>query len=77
MRSGHSFPPLSAGLVMYLTLNLVPVASGSDQSDQSVTIHGSGTAKKIRSNMNTRRQLTKREFHVTSLSELSIDCTVV
>ena len=43
MRSGHSSPPLRAGLVMYLTLYLVPEASGADHSDQSDTIHGSGT----------------------------------
>jgi hypothetical protein len=43
MRSGHSFPPLRAGLVMYLTRNLTPEASGALQADQSVTIHGSGT----------------------------------
>ena len=43
MRSGHSFPPLRAGLNIYLTLYLVPVASGALQSDQSETIHGSGT----------------------------------
>jgi hypothetical protein len=46
MRSGHSFPPLRAGLVMYLTRNLTPEASGALQLDQSVTIHGSGTGKK-------------------------------
>jgi hypothetical protein len=45
MRSGHSFPPLRAGLVMYLTRNLTPEASGALQSDQSETIHGSGTEK--------------------------------
>ena len=43
MRSGHSFPPLRAGLVMYLTRNLTPEASGALQLDQSETIHGSGT----------------------------------
>ena len=43
MRSGHSFPPLRAGLVMYLTRNLTPEASGALQADQSVTMHGSGT----------------------------------
>jgi hypothetical protein len=43
MRSGHSFPPLRDGLVMYLTRNLTPEASGALQADQSVTIHGSGT----------------------------------
>jgi hypothetical protein len=42
-RSGHSFPPLRAGLSMYLKRNLVPVASGALQFDQSPTIHGSGT----------------------------------
>jgi hypothetical protein len=49
MRSGHSFPPLRAGLVMYLTRNLTPEASGALQSDQSETMHGSGTVimKKI------------------------------
>jgi hypothetical protein len=31
------------GLVMYLTRNLTPEASGALQADQSVTIHGSGT----------------------------------
>ena len=46
MRSGHSFPPLSAGLVIYLTLNLPPEASGALHVDQSDTIHGSGTTKK-------------------------------
>ena len=46
MRSGHSFPPLRAGLVMYLTRNLTPEASGALQADQSVTIHGSGTVDK-------------------------------
>jgi hypothetical protein len=46
MRSGHSFPPLRAGLVMYLTRNLTPEASGELQLDQSVTIHGSGTVNK-------------------------------
>jgi hypothetical protein len=45
MRSGHSFPPLRAGLVMYLTRNLTPEASGALQLDQSETIHGSGTVK--------------------------------
>ena len=45
MRSGHSFPPLRAGLVMYLTRNLTPEASGALQLDQSETIHGSGTEK--------------------------------
>ena len=48
MRSGHSFPPLRAGLVMYLTRNLTPEASGALQLDQSVTIHGSGTEIQIR-----------------------------
>jgi hypothetical protein len=43
MRSGHSFPPLRAGLVMYLTRNLTPEASGALQLDQSETMHGSGT----------------------------------
>jgi hypothetical protein len=38
MRSGHSFPPLRDGLVMYLTRNLTPEASGALQADQSVTI---------------------------------------
>ena len=42
-RSGHSLPLLSAGLTVYLNLNLVPVASGADHVDQSLTIHGSGT----------------------------------
>jgi hypothetical protein len=46
MRSGHSFPPLRAGLVMYLTRNLTPEASGALQSDQSETMHGSGTVGK-------------------------------
>ena len=45
IRSGHSFPPLSGGLVMYLTLNLVPEASAPLHVDQSDTIHGSGTEK--------------------------------
>ena len=44
--SGHSFPPLIAGLVTILYLNEVPVASDADQSDQSDTIHGSGAGKK-------------------------------
>ena len=44
--SGHSFPPLIAGLVTILYLNADPVASGADQSVQSDTIHGSGTTKK-------------------------------
>jgi hypothetical protein len=48
MRSGHSFPPLRAGLVMYLTRNLTPEASGALQLDQSVTIQGSGTEIQIR-----------------------------
>ena len=43
MRSGHSFPPLRAGLVIYLTRNLTPEASGALQADQSVTMHGRGT----------------------------------
>jgi hypothetical protein len=43
MRSEHSFPPLRAGLVMYLTRNLTPEASGALQLDQSETIHGNGT----------------------------------
>ena len=46
MRSGHSFPPLRAGLIMYLYLNLTPVASGVDHVVQSDTIHGSGTVNK-------------------------------
>ena len=46
MRSGHSFPPLRAGLIMYLTRNLTPEASGALQLDQSETIHGSGTVIK-------------------------------
>ena len=45
MRSGHSFPPLRAGLIMYLTRNLTPEASGALQADQSETIHGNGTIK--------------------------------
>ena len=45
MRSGHSFPPLRAGLIMYLTRNLTPEASGALQLDQSETIHGSGTGR--------------------------------
>ena len=45
MRSGHSFPPLSAGLSVYLTLYLVPVASGADHAVHSLTIHGSGTER--------------------------------
>ena len=48
MRSGHSLPPFNAGLVIYLTLYLDPEASGALQSDQSDTIHGSGTEKKCR-----------------------------
>ena len=48
MRSGHSFPPLRAGLNIYLTLYLVPEASGALHLDHSDTIHGSGTAKKYR-----------------------------
>ena len=47
MRSAHSFPPLRAGLVMYLTRNLTPEASGALQLDQSETIHGSGTETAI------------------------------
>ena len=43
MRSGHSFPPLIAGLTTNLHLNEEPVASGADHSFQSVTIHGSWT----------------------------------
>jgi len=43
MRSAHSFPPLRAGLNIYLTRNLTPEASGALQSDQSETIHGNGT----------------------------------
>jgi hypothetical protein len=39
MRSGHSFPPLRAGLIMYLTRNLTPEASGALQLDQSETMH--------------------------------------
>jgi hypothetical protein len=43
MRSGHSFPPLRAGLNIYLTLYLDPEASGALHLDHSDTIHGSGT----------------------------------
>ena len=43
MRSAHSFPPLRAGLNIYLTLYLVPEASGALHLDHSDTIHGSGT----------------------------------
>jgi len=43
--SGHSFPPLIAGLVTILYLNADPVASGADQSVQFDTIHGSGAEK--------------------------------
>ena len=46
IRSSHSFPPFNAGLKTYLTLNLVPEASGALQSDQSDMIHGSGTVMK-------------------------------
>ena len=46
MRSGHSFPPLRAGLVMYLTRNLTPEASGALHLDQSETMHGRGTVRK-------------------------------
>ena len=46
MRSGHSFPPLRAGLIMYLTRNLTPEASGALQLDQSETMHGRGTVRK-------------------------------
>ena len=46
MRSGHSFPPLRAGLNIYLTLYLDPEASGALHLDHSDTIHGSGTVKK-------------------------------
>jgi hypothetical protein len=42
-RSGHSFPPLSGGLIMYLYLNLTPVASGALHVVHSDAIHGSGT----------------------------------
>ena len=45
-RSGHSFPPLRAGLNIILYLNLVPVASGALQLVQSETIHGSCTVNK-------------------------------
>jgi hypothetical protein len=47
MRSWHSFPPLRAGLIMYLYLNLTPVASGVDHVVHSDTIHGSGTVKQL------------------------------
>ena len=43
MRSGHSFPPLIAGLVTNLHLNEEPVASAADQVFQSDTIHGRTT----------------------------------
>ena len=43
MRSGHSFPPLRAGLNIYPTLYLVPEASGALHFDHSDTMHGSGT----------------------------------
>jgi hypothetical protein len=38
MRSWHSFPPLRAGLNIYLTLYLVPEASGALHLDHSDTI---------------------------------------
>jgi len=50
MRSGHSFPPLRAGLNIYLTLNLVPEASGALHLDHSDTIHGSGTIEEKKIN---------------------------
>jgi hypothetical protein len=50
MRSGHSFPPLRAGLIIYLTLNLVPEASGALHLDHSDTIHGSGTIEEKKIN---------------------------
>ena len=47
MRSGQLiFAPFRTGLIMYLTRNLVPEASGARQLDQSDTIHGSGTGIK-------------------------------
>ena len=49
--SGHSFPPLIAGLVTILYLNVDPVASGADQLDQSETIHGSGAEINIKVNI--------------------------
>ena len=49
--SGHSFPPLIAGLVTILYLNADPVASGADQSVQSETIHGSGAETDIKVNI--------------------------
>ena len=46
--SGHSFPPLRGGLVIILCLYTVPVGSGLDHSDQSLTIHGNGTENNIK-----------------------------
>ena len=47
MRSGQLiFGPFRTGLIMYLTRNLVPEASGALQLDQSDTIHDSGTGIK-------------------------------
>ena len=46
MRSGHSFPPLRAGLTIILYLNREPVASGPAHELHGPTIHGNGTGKK-------------------------------
>ena len=74
--SGHSFPPLIAGLVTILYLNEVPVASGADQSDQSDTIHGSGAEKNIKVNILwfTCNSLTRLQTHVNLFADFLFVC---
>ena len=66
MRSEHSFPPLRAGLNIYLTLYLDPEASGALHLDHSDTIHGSGTV-----NNYNNYHITHSYLYLQSMTDLN------